>query len=377
MGMRKIYSAIILVLIVILWNACSSSKIQSTKKVSLEEMMGQMIMVGFRGLEISEDSTIAKDIKAGKVGGVILFNRDVALGTTVRNITSPEQVKKLNASLQSFAKIPLFIAVDQEGGKVVRLRADAGFPTTVSQQYLGTLNLEDSTRFYAHRMAAIMKEVGFNVNFAPSVDVNVNPASPVIGAIGRSFSGDTSIVTRHARIIIDEQSKNKIISVLKHFPGHGSAGADSHLGFVDVSQTWQSYELAPYRALIQSGKVEMIMTAHIFNSQWDAQYPATLSRYVITEMLRNQLGFKGVVISDDMNMKAISEYYSFEKAIEMAVNAGVDILLIANNINYDQQAASKTLNVLKQLVQEGKISPERIEESYNRIMALKKQQLAS
>jgi beta-N-acetylhexosaminidase len=222
-----------------------------------------------------------------------------------------------------------------------------------------------------------MKAVGFNVNFAPSVDVNVNPASPVIGAIGRSFSGDTSIVTRHARIIIDEQSKNKIISVLKHFPGHGSAGADSHLGFVDVSQTWQSYELAPYRALIQSGKVEMIMTAHIFNSQWDAQYPATLSRYVITEMLRNQLGFKGVVISDDMNMKAISEYYSFEKAIEMAVNAGVDILLIANNINYDQQAASKTLNVLKQLVQEGKISPERIEESYKRIMALKKQQLAS
>ena len=377
MGMRKIYSAIILVLIVILWNACSSSKIQSTKKVSLEEMMGQMIMVGFRGLEISEDSTIAKDIKAGKVGGVILFNRDVALGTTVRNITSPEQVKKLNNSLQSFAKIPLFIAVDQEGGKVVRLRADAGFPATVSQQYLGTLNLEDSTRFYAHRMAAIMKAVGFNVNFAPSVDVNVNPASPVIGAIGRSFSGDTSIVTRHARIIIDEQSKNKIISVLKHFPGHGSAGADSHLGFVDVSQTWQSYELAPYRALIQSGKVEMIMTAHIFNSQWDAQYPATLSRYVITEMLRNQLGFKGVVISDDMNMKAISEYYSFEKAIEMAVNAGVDILLIANNINYDQQAASKTLNVLKQLVQEGKISPERIEESYKRIMALKKQQLAS
>lgn len=377
MSMRKIYSAIILVLIVFLWNACSSSKIQSTKKVSLEEMMGQMIMVGFRGLEISEDSVIAKDIKAGKVGGVILFNRDVALGTTVRNITSPEQVKKLNASLQSFAKIPLFVAVDQEGGKVVRLRADAGFPATVSQQYLGTLNIEDSTRFYAHRMASIMQEVGFNVNFAPSVDVNVNPASPVIGAIGRSLSGDTSIVTRHAGYIIDELSKNKIISVLKHFPGHGSAGADSHLGFVDVSQTWQSYELAPYRALIQSGKVEMIMTAHIFNSQWDAQYPATLSRYVITEMLRNQLGFKGVVISDDMNMKAISEYYSFEKAIEMAVNAGVDILLIANNINYDQQAASKTLNVLKQLVQEGKISPERIEESYKRIMALKKKQLAS
>lgn len=373
--MRIYTTSIFVFCLAIFLSACSSTKIQSAKKVSLDEMMGQMIMVGFRGLEVSEDSTIAKDIKAGKVGGVILFNRDVALGTSVRNITSPEQVKKLNATLQSFAKIPLLIAVDQEGGKVVRLRADAGFPASVSQQYLGTLNVEDSTRFYASRMAKVMHETGFNVNFAPSVDVNVNPASPVIGAIGRSLSGDTSIVARHAGYIIEEQHKSHIISVLKHFPGHGSAGADSHLGFVDVTQTWQPYELAPYRALIQSGKVDMIMTAHIFNSHWDVQHPATLSPYVITDMLRNQLGFQGVIISDDMNMKAISEFYSFEKAIEMAVNAGVDILLIANNIHYDKDAATQTLNVLKQLVQDGKISPERIEESYRRIIALKKKKL--
>lgn len=371
--MTKLYQLFVLIFAVLIQLGCTSRKIQHAPDVSLDEMIGQMILVGFRGLEVSEDSVVAQEIRAGKVGGIILFNRDVALGSSVRNIQSPEQLTRLNAQLQSFAKIPLLISVDQEGGKVVRLRADAGFPVSVSQQYLGAIDNLDSTKFYVSRMAKVLHQCGFNVNFSPSVDVNVNPTSPAIGAIGRSFSADTLIVAKHADVVIEEQKTEKIFSALKHFPGHGSAGADSHLGLTDVSNTWSVAELFPYRKLIADGKADIIMTAHIFNSHLDNEYPATLSNKIITGILRRQLGYKGVVITDDMNMKAIADYYSLEKAIELSINAGVDIMLMANNLHYDKNIGTKTFEIIKKLVTEGKITEARIRESYDRIMLLKSQ----
>ena len=303
--------------------------------------------------------------------GVILFDRDVALASPVRNIESPAQVKSLINTLKSYTRVPLFVAVDQEGGFVARLKQKYGFPYNVSQQYLGNLNNDDSTRFYGHQTANTLIEAGFNLNFAPVVDLNINPENPVIGKIERSFSAKPDIVVHHAGLMIKEFHNQNIMSSLKHFPGHGSSTSDSHQGLTDVTNTWSEIELEPYRRLISGGFDDMIMTAHIYNGKLDENYPATLSNKIITGILRNQLQYKGVIVSDDMNMKAITEYYGLEKAIELSINAGVDILIFANNLIYDEEIAIKAQQIIKDLINSGKIKRTRIEESYNRIMKLK------
>ena len=360
---------IILCLFAILLYSCSSPT--DTEEVSLENKIGQMLLIGFRGLEINEDSPIAQDVINGRVGGVVLFDYDVALHSSIRNIQSPEQVNSLINSLQSLSVTELFVAVDQEGGKVCRLKEKYGFPPTVSQQYLGELDDPDTTNYYAKQTAETLIENGFNVNFAPVVDLNVNPENPVIGAIGRSFSPDPQVVTDNALIVIDQLHIHGLLSTLKHFPGHGSSTSDSHKGFVDVTDTWTEEELIPYQNIINAGKADFIMTAHIFNSNWDSQYPATLSKNVITGMLRQELGFEGVVISDDMNMKAITEFYGLEQALKLSINAGVDMITFGNNLVYDENIAEKAISLIKGLVESGEISKERIDDAYDRIMKLK------
>jgi len=349
--------------------SCSSPT--DTEDISLETKIGQMLLIGFRGLEITEDSPIAQDIINGRVGGVVLFDYDVALQSSVRNIQSPEQLKNLTNSLQSQSRTELFITIDQEGGRVCRLKEKYGFPPTVSQQYLGDVNNPDTTEYYASQTAHTLKDNGFNVNFAPVVDLNVNPDNPVIGAIGRSFSANPPVVTDNAMIVIDELHKVGIYSTLKHFPGHGSSTSDSHQGFVDVTNTWSAIELIPYENIINTGAADFIMTAHIFNSNWDANYPATLSKNVITGMLREQLGYDGVVISDDMNMKAITDFFGLEQALKLSINAGVDIIVFGNNLIYDEGIASKAIAIIKELVDNGEISKDRINEAYDRIMKMK------
>lgn len=342
----------------------------------LDKKIGQMLLIGFRGMEISDNSEIAKDIQNERIGGVILFDVDVALGRIPRNIESPIQLKKLINQIKNYSKTPLFISIDQEGGNVCRLKEKYGFLRSVTQKYLGDLNNEDSTRYWGAITANTLSEMGLNLNFAPVVDLNINPDNPVIGMYERSFSDDTKIVTNNARIIIDEHKKRNIICTIKHFPGHGSSTADSHQGLVDVTNSWNEIELIPYKKLISEKKIDMIMTAHIFNANLDVNYPATLSNNVITGILRNKLQFDGVIISDDMNMKAISHYYGLETAIELAINAGVDILMFANNISYDENIATKAISIIKQLIKDRKISNNRIEESYKRIMKLKNKVLA-
>jgi beta-N-acetylhexosaminidase len=243
----------------------------------------------------------------------------------------------------------------------------------MSPQRIGEIGNLDSTHTWAAKIADKVKSAGVNVNYAPVVDVNVNPASPVIGAIERSISADPDSVTLHAKVFIEEHKKENIICSLKHFPGHGSATSDSHEGFTDVTDTWSEIELEPYRQLIADSTVDAIMTAHVFNSNWDT-VPATLSKNVITGVLRGDLGWNGIVMSDDMQMGAVSEHYGFEKGIELALNAGVDILLLSNNsatVPYDDRLAEKTFMVVKKLVAEGKVPVSRIEESYERVMRLK------
>jgi beta-N-acetylhexosaminidase len=335
-----------------------------------------MILVGFRGLELFESDLIVQEIKSGSIGGVILFDRDVELNSDVRNIQSPEQVRQLTQQLQSYSKIPLIISIDQEGGQVSRLKEKYGFEPSVSQQYLGEMDDAQITADKGFITARMLSETGINLNHAPCLDLNTNPSNPIIGAKERSFSSDPEIVAKHAQLIIEGHHSNNIATTLKHFPGHGSSSADSHLGFVDVSDKWNEIELTPFKEIISKGIADVVMTAHIFNSKLDEQYPATLSEKVITGKLRKELGWDGIVISDDMQMKAISEHYTLSESIELAINAGIDILVFGNNVSYDATISQNVNTIIDDLLSRGRITESRIEESFNRIISFKNKYLS-
>jgi len=340
-------------------------------EISLDTKIGQMLIVGFRGFSVDDTSPIVEDIKKSHLGGVILFDYDVSLKSSERNIESPKQVKELVKSLQIFAENPLFITIDQEGGKIGRLKKKFGFPDTVSAQYLGKQNDLNLTYQKAAAMANTHADLGINFNFAPVVDLDTNPDNPIIGKLERSFSAVPKIVTAHALEFIRAHNEQGVLCILKHFPGHGSSTKDSHLEMVDVTNTWQDIELHPYKAIINAGMANAIMTAHVFNRHYEPDFPATLSQNIIGGILRTNLCYDGVIISDDMQMKAITEHYSFEFAIQAALEAGIDILIIGNNLEYEENIVSRTINIVKQLIQEGKLSEERIDESYQRIQKLK------
>ncbi len=338
---------------------------------TLAEKVGQMIMVGFRGTTVDATSPIVRQIQENYLGGVVLFDFDVPTWTDQRNIQSPAQVAALTAALQSFAPTPLLIATDQEGGKVARLSPKWGFPATLSAQELGEMDDLEYVAYLLDEMAATVAAAGINLNLAPVVDLNTNPDNPVIGAIGRSYGADAQVVIDHALTFIGAHRRQGVLTTLKHFPGHGSSAADSHKGFVDVTDTWSRRELTPYRTLIEQDAVDTIMTAHVFNAELDRVYPATLSKATITDLLRDELGFKGVVISDDMQMGAIADLYPYAEAVALSINAGVDILAIANNSIYDEEIAPRTADLILGMVADGRIPESRIDESYARIMGLK------
>jgi beta-N-acetylhexosaminidase len=341
----------------------------------LRERIGQMILVGFRGTEISDESYITKVIKDLKIGGVVLFDYDVPSKSFPRNILNPEQTKKLISDLQSHSSPPLFVAVDVEGGEVNRLKQKYGFLPILSPREMGQNEDIKITTQEAEKIASELKELGFNMNLAPVVDVDINPENPIIGGLGRSFSSNPEEVVEHAKAFIEVHKQQNIITVAKHFPGHGSSKDDSHLGMVDVTETYKEEELIPYQELNREGLLDAVMTAHIINRKIDKDYPATLSSNFLQEILRKQINFKGVIISDDMQMNAIASNYGFEEAIIKAINAGCDIIGISNNSTsgYDEELPYKTLDVIYRAVKEGKIPIERITESYGRIYNLKKQ----
>ncbi len=364
---RNTIPALLLLTVFFLTNSC----IKQDEK-NLDEKIGQLLMIGFRGQDLSNEPNLKKMLKQIKPGGIILYDYDVPSKSFERNISSPEQLKSLLSSISEIAETPLFIAIDLEGGKVNRLKEAYGFPRTVSAGYLGEINNPDSTRHYAEQYAKTLKSLGINVNFAPVVDVNTNPNCPIIGKMLRSFSSDPDEVRAHSEIFIDMYSEYEIISALKHFPGHGSSEYDSHHGFTDVSATWNKIELIPYRELISSNKVDMVMTAHVFNEFWDARFPATLSDNVIRSYLRKDLGFDGVVVSDDMCMGAIEQNYSLKNSIELALNADVDLLIFSNNgESYDPKLIYHVFEAIKELLKEGRLTEERIDQSYHRIISLK------
>jgi beta-N-acetylhexosaminidase len=306
-------------------------------QTDLRHKITQMLIVGFPGTSLT-DTTIINDIQKKQVGGVILF---------AQNITSLLQVQQLNNSLQSLSQVPLFISVDEEGGRVARLKASNGFENTFTAYQIGTIfNNADTTISWADLMGGWLSESKFNIDLAPVVDVDVNPTSPAIGYLDRSFSRIPDTVFFHSNLFISELHKKNIFTTLKHFPGHGSATSDSHDGFTDITSTWADSELVPYRKLIQNGYNDFIMSGHLFNANLDSTYPASLSYKVLTGLLRDSLKYNGLIITDGMFMGAITDNYSFDEAVTLAINAGNDI------------------------------TENRIDESYNRIM-LKKQLLTN
>lgn len=354
--------------------SCQSQQVELTVPESqLRTEIAQMLMVGFRGTTLTKENHIYNDIKELKIGGVILFEYDAPSRKRPRNITSRQQLKKLCSDLQALNNEPLLIAIDQEGGKVSRLKEKYGFQTFAGAKQMAASGSTDSTSYWSDQTAKTLKQLGINLNFAPCTDVDVNPDCPIIGKLGRSFSSSPEEVARHAEAWITAHKKMGVLSCVKHFPGHGSSESDTHLGIADVSDTWSDKELIPYRRLIKDNVVDLVMTSHVYNSKLDAEWPATLSEKVINGHLRKRLGFKGVVVTDDLAMGAMVSQYSFDTILSRAILAGADILCLSNNGDtYDPDIAAKAIDIITEKVKDGTIPETRIHESYDRIMELKK-----
>ncbi|MBP5327376.1 MAG: glycoside hydrolase family 3 protein [Bacteroidales bacterium] len=370
--MKKRVLLSLLVIASLVVSGCAEAQKYTADEMQLRKEIGQLLIVGIRGTEISDTSHIVRDITEYNVGGVILFEYDVPSRSRPRNITSRDQLKKLCADLQRRAGGRLLIGIDQEGGMVSRLKQNYGFPLFPSAKKTAQEG-DKSVRETARLTAATLADLNINLDFAPCVDVDINPDCPVIGKLERSFSGDAKRVARCGAIWVEELEKKGVIACLKHFPGHGSSRNDTHLGVADVSDSWMPSELEPYRALIADGNVTMIMTTHVFNAQFDSVYPATLSYKTLTGLLRDSLHYDGVIVTDDMAMGAMTQQYNLEEALTLTLLAGADMLCLSNNgAEYNADIVPQVVDMLFRKVKEGVIPAERIHDSYGRMQRMKK-----
>jgi len=373
-AMPKILSVMSLLLVAPLSSRAEAFDIELKKlpDTVLESMIGQMIMVGFSGYRITDSDVIRvrDQLADGTVGGVVLYPE---------NIGQPDQLRALTAFLRDARPTPVpFIAVDQEGGLVQRLTRQNGHLYIPSAWKVGRnpsfSDPESAVRLYAG-MAKDLAEAGFNLNFGPVVDLNLNPDNPVIGQRERSFGADPNTVTQLARAFIVAHRDAGIVTVAKHFPGHGSSRADSHKTLADISDTWREIELEPYRQLAKDGLLDAVMIGHLYHPRFSdgARLPASLSRRAITALrAKGYIGFQGVVVSDDMEMGAVRGEYSLEERVIKAVNAGTDLIVFSNEKSHDPELGVKVHTVMSEAVKDGRISRVRIEQAYGRIMLLKR-----
>ena len=324
-----------------------------------------MLMVGIRGTHLNAESMALtqKQIRDGEIGGIIFFKH---------NIKNSRQFGIFVKSLgQLPVEHPLFLAVDEEGGLVRRLKEPQGFQEFPAAAYVGA-NLTPATAYEMYaRMAAQIKDLGLNLNLAPVVDVNVNKLSPAIGQLNRSFSNNPGKVYDYSASFIKAHRDAGILTTLKHYPGHGSSREDTHNELTDITYTWRSSEQIPFKRLIDSAQVDMIMAGHLFDKDKDARYPASLSAVQIQQTLRDKLGYGGVVITDDLQMGAIIKLFKLEDIIIASINAGCDILQFSDPQDLDPNLPLRVRNIILKAIQDGKIPADRIHESYRRILLLK------
>jgi len=336
----------------------------------LDAMIGQMIMVGFIGSSERDPGVAAvrDQLSKGIVGGVVVYPE---------NIGKPDELRALTAFLRNAKSTPRpFIAVDQEGGHVQRLTRRNGYRYFPSALSVGRnpsyASLDNAVRLYA-TMAEDLAHAGFNLNFGPVVDLNLNPSNPVIGQRQRSYGADPAIVAMLARAFIIAHREANIATVAKHFPGHGSSKVDSHRSLADVSASWEESELEPYRILAKDGMLDAVMIGHLYHPRFSdgAKLPASLSGRAVKALRAKYIGFDGVVVSDDLEMGAVSEY-SLEERVIKAINAGTDLLVFSNVHLRDTELGPKLHAIIAEAVRDGRISQARIEKAYGKIMLLKR-----
>ncbi|NKQ40308.1 MAG: glycoside hydrolase family 3 protein [Sulfurovum sp.] len=340
---------------------------------SIDQKIANMFVVGFYGTKASKNSKIVQDICSRGLGGVLLFDRHPTRHSQAKNISSFSQLKSLAKSLSSACKHQPLIAVDQEGGKVQRLRRKDGFYGRYPKaSMLATQSMDVAKKAYIN-MADELHSVGINFNLAPVADMAVNKKNRVIYKLGRSYGVRADRVALFNKIFINAMHSRGILTSIKHFPGHGSSLGDTHKGFVDVTKTWSKKELEPFSELVDSGKLDSVMVAHVFNKNIDSRYPASLSRKTIHGLLRGKLGYGGVVITDDLQMYAISKHYSLRNTIKLAINAGVDILLFGNQLDPKHEITVKKLvSITQSLLSKGEISKKSIDRANHRIDSMKR-----
>jgi beta-N-acetylhexosaminidase len=325
--------------------------------MSLDEKIGQLLVVGFDGYAMNDN--INNLIKDNKVGGVILFSKNVENSNQLFSLTN--SIKTMNAQ----NKIPLFISVDEEGGRVSRMPSEIKkLPTN---KVIGKRNDGDFSYNIGKIIGEELKTFGFNMDFAPVLDINSNPNNPVIG--DRSFGNNIDIINKLGIKTMEGMVSSNIIPVAKHFPGHGDTSVDSHVGLPVVNKNLMQlndFELIPFNEAIKNN-VDAIMVSHILLNKIDADFPASMSKVIITDILRENLKFQGVVITDDMTMGAIIKYYDIGDASVKSINAGSDLILVCHG--YDNEL--KVINSLKLAVQNKIITEDRLNESVYRILRLK------
>lgn len=344
---------------------------------TLRQQIAQMLVMGFSGTALTDENPVKYWLSEEGIGGVILFDRMLNQPDEPKNLVDKAQIKTLTCALKEAAcdrALPPFIAIDYEGGEVDRLQWIEGCPKTLRPADLAQLtphHLWEKTS----EMAGALRELGFNLNFAPVVDLAVNTKAGIIGKRGRSFTAIPEKMAELASLFVEAFFEEGILCCYKHFPGHGSASGDTHLGFVDVTETFSVDELIPYRRLLQEHPVPvMVMTAHVINRQLDPSgMPATLSTPILTNLLRHEIGFEGVVVSDDVQMRALSAHYPLEEILARTIQAGADMIIFGNQ--WGNHTAPEVIDMIEKLVLSGQISSSRIEEAYGRIVRLKSSML--
>lgn len=321
--------------------------------MSQTEKLGQMVMIGIQGTKVDDDSLYM--LHQFHMGGVILFDR---------NMDSPEQVKQLTSDLQaqSNEKVPLFIGIDEEGGDVVRMAEKLTPPP--SQKEIGATGDIEQARTWAIKTAKSLKDMGINVNFAPVADIGSNDK--------RSYSTDANTVIDFVRAATKGYQQENIIYSLKHFPGIGKGKVDSHVdsSSIDVAkEVLMTEDILPFKTIIDENEPNdyFILVSHLKYLALDEEYPASLSSKIMTDLLRNELGYKGIIITDDMEMGAVANHNDFRSIGVKAVKAGVDIVLVCHEYQHQQEVYLGLLDA----VNSGEISQERIDESVKRIIKVK------
>ncbi|MEZ4704382.1 MAG: beta-N-acetylhexosaminidase [Bdellovibrionota bacterium] len=335
---------------------------QSKALQSLKKNIGQLLMMGLESTQLNPQEK--QTLEQCNIGGVIYFKR---------NIENPDQIRSLSDQIYRHTQDLPLIAIDQEGGIVTRLHEP--FTVFPGNSYLGNCYKNNKNAqlaaSQAQAMAKELKAVGINLNFTPVVDVHSNPKNPVIGP--RAFDSDPKNVSTLAKITIAQYKKEKVICCAKHFPGHGDTDLDSHFDLPTITATkkvlWDR-ELVPFRASIATA-VPTIMTAHIMFPALDKKYPATLSKKILEGLLRQELGYKGVIISDDLEMKAIAKHMPISEAAVMAFAAGVDLALVCKSLG-ELQAS---FEALIKAAEKGKLTQERLSQALRRVRSLKRRYL--